>query len=395
MSKLFFVLALVWIMCCQPACTPSKNDQTPKQQDPTVDPESYVLARIGAFDYPAKVGGFPRSLEPDGHIRKVPSKDWTSGFYPGVLWYAYQLGNDAEVKERAAAWTWLVEPEKSNDRTHDMGFKINCSFGNAYRITGNTAYRQVMIESASTLATRYNATVGAIRSWDFNRETWDFPVIIDNMMNLELLFLATSFTGDSSYHQMAYQHAVTTLQNHFREDNSSYHVVDYNPNTGEARMKVTHQGIADESAWARGQAWGLYGFTMAYRFTKDERFLAQASKIYAYIFEHPMLPDDLIPYWDYDAPEDNRPRDVSAATVTASALYELAGFTGNEEMRTRADQILANLMEHYTVAKDAQHPFLLAHSTGNMPKADEVDVPIAYADYYFIEALLRQKDQDK
>lgn len=363
---------------------------TSKVSNPGID------ARIAhMLDYPVDKG-LPRCLEPDGSVRTIPSRDWTSGFYPGILWYAYEYtGNDA-YKDLAAQWTAKVEQEKTNDRTHDMGFKINCSFGNAYRITGKEGYEEVILESARTLSSRFNPTVGCTRSWDFNKEIWEFPVIIDNMMNLELLFLATELSGDSAYYQMAYQHAMTTLQNHFREDNSSYHVVDYDPETGSIRSRVTHQGYSDESAWARGQAWGLYGFTMAYRFTGEEKFLEQAVRIYNYIFTHPNLPDDLIPYWDYNAPVTaSTPKDASAASITASALYELYEYTADEAMISHANEIIGALTENYMAPSEAEHVFILEHSTGNMPASDEIDVPIIYADYYYMEALLRKQDLEK
>jgi hypothetical protein len=280
------------------------------------------------------------------------------------------------------------------DRTHDMGFKINSSFGNGYRLTKDPSYKAILLESAKTLITRFNPVVGCTRSWDFNADIWQFPVIIDNMMNLELLFLATQISGDSTYHKMAYQHAMKTLENHYRADNSSYHVVDYNPETGQVIKKFTHQGYADESFWARGQTWGLYGFTMAYRFTGEEKFLQKALDIYTFIFSHPDMPVDLIPYWDYSAPDrSDRPRDVSAATVTASALYELYGLTQDESMLAKANAIMDVLnTDTYLTPKTADYVFILDHSTGNMPKLDEIDVPIIYADYYYMEALLRRKE---
>lgn len=351
-----------------------------------------LSARIDQLlNYPDD-SGFPRSLEPSGEIREVASRDWTSGFYPGILWFAWEYTGREAFRTKAELWTEKVEPEKFNAGTHDMGFKINCSFGNGYRITGNEAYREVILTAAKTLSTRFNDVVGCTRSWDFNKEEWKFPVIIDNMMNLELLFLATQLSGDSTYYRMAYRHAMTTMQHHFREDNSSWHVVDYDPETGEVISKETHQGFSDGSAWARGQAWGLYGFTMAYRFTGEAKFLEQAEKIYQYIFNYRQLPEDLIPFWDFDAPDSaGNPRDASAAAITASALYELGALTENETMVANADEILEVLTEKYLVPARQDHIFILTHSTGNMPREDEVDVPIIYADYYFLEALLRKE----
>jgi unsaturated chondroitin disaccharide hydrolase len=342
--------------------------------------------------YPIDSTTFPRSMDA-GAVRGVGSSDWTSGFLPGSLWYAYRLTDSAAFKEKAATWTRLVEKEKWNDRTHDMGFKVYSSFGKGYEITANEQYKDVIIQSAKTLSTRYNPRVGSLRSWDFNKDQWSFPVIIDNMMNLELLFETTRLTGDSTYYNIAYQHALTTLQNHFRADNSSYHVVDYNPLTGAVDEKVTHQGINDESSWARGQAWGLYGFTMAYRYTQDERFLEQAKKVHDFMFQHANKPENGIFYWDFDDPAiPNAPRDASAAAIAASALLELYKYDPQEKYLKEAESILSSLASsEYMLEESNTGPFILDHSTGNMPKNDEVDVPIAYADYYFLEALWRKQ----
>lgn len=336
----------------------------------------------------------PRSIDLEGNLLLVPSKDWCSGFFPGELWYMYEYTGDEKWKNLAHRQTILIEREKYNDRTHDMGFKMYCSYGNGWRLTKNPAYRDVLIQSAQTLITRFDPIVGCIRSWDFNRDVWDFPVIIDNMLNLELLFWATRETGDSTFYNIAVSHAETTLKNHFRADNSCYHVIDYNPQTGEVRKRNTHQGYSDESAWARGQAWALYGYTMCYRETQKPEFLEQAEKVSKYIFNHPNLPEDLIPYWDYDAPNiPNEPRDASAATCTASALYELSLYSKDksQEYKNLADKILENITENYRASLYKDRGFLLLHSTGSVPGNFEVDVPLVYADYYFLEALLRKE----
>ncbi len=334
----------------------------------------------------------PRSVE-NGVLRAGPSTEWTSGFYPGMLWYLYEFTGDPAYADAARRWTALVEPEKRNAGTHDMGFKVYNSFGNGLRLTNDPHYRDVVLESARTLMTRFDPTVGAIRSWDWGK--WEFPVIIDNMMNLELLFAATRLTGDSTFYDAAVQHARTTLANHFRDDASSYHVVDYDTLTGQAKRKMTHQGYNDASAWSRGQAWALYGFTMTYRETGDPAFLAQARRVADFILNHPRLPEDGIPYWDFDAPAiPKEPRDASAAAIMASALYELSGFVGPDEAaryRSAADLMLASLASNaYRAPDGTPGPFLLTHSTGSMPGGFEVDGPLIYADYYYLEALLRR-----
>jgi rhamnogalacturonyl hydrolase YesR len=340
----------------------------------------------------------PRSLSGDGKLNLVSSKDWCSGFFPGELWYLYEFTKNKKWLNQARIHTEILENEKWNGKTHDMGFKMYCSYGNAYRLTKDTTYQNVLLQSAKTLIKRYNATVGCIRSWDFGKEKWDFPVIIDNMMNLELLFWATKETGDSTYRNIAINHAQTTLKNHFRTDNSCYHVVDYNPNSGEVRKRVTHQGYSDESAWARGQAWAIYGFTMCYRETGEKEFLAQAEKTVQYFFTHPNLPEDLIPYWDFNAPAiPNEPRDVSAATVAASSLYELSGYVPEKSTfyKSLADKIIENITKNYRSKKFTSKGFLLLHSTGSKPHNSEIDVPLVYADYYFLEALLRKETVEK
>lgn len=342
----------------------------------------------------------PRSIRED-ELFVVPSTDWTSGFFPGVLWLMYDLTGDNFWQLKAREHTAQIENQKYNNRTHDVGFMIYCSAGQGYRLTGDEHYRDVVVQAANSLITRYSETVGAIRSWDLDnweaaRERWDYAVIIDNMMNLELLFRATEITGDSKYHQIAESHAWTTLKNHFREDNSSYHVVDYDANTGNIRNLNTHQGAFHESAWARGQAWGLYGFTMAYRFTSHPEFLEQAKKIADFILNHPNLPDDMVPYWDFDAPNiPNEVRDVSSAAIIASGLYELSTKTSERSnyYKETADKILESIKLKYRSGPGENRGFLLDNSTGNnTPGGYEIDTPIIYADYYYLEALLRKRD---
>lgn len=340
----------------------------------------------------------PRNSEPDGTLNLVPSKDWTSGFFPGELWFLYEYTQNNFWKKKAQQHTDILEKEKMNGSTHDMGFKVYCSFGNGYRLTQDEHYKEVLLQSARTLATRFKPAAGIIRSWDHSTTKWACPVIIDNMMNLELLFWATKESKDSTFYRIAVDHARTTMKHHFRPDFSSYHVIDYDTITGQVLKKNTHQGFADESAWSRGQAWALYGYTMCYRETRLPEFLEQAQNIEKYLFTHPNMPEDLIPYWDFDAPGiPDEPRDVSAATVIASALYELSLYDREKGKRYRsnADKIIENLTKHYRATLKKDNGFLLLHSTGTKPTNTEVDVPIVYADYYFIEALMRKNKLEK
>ncbi len=336
----------------------------------------------------------PRTINEVGSLRVVTGGDWTSGFFPGTLWYMYELSGAELWKEKAIAYTATLEKEQYNASNHDVGFRMFCSYGNALRISQDEAYIPVLVQSAKTLISRYYEGVGCIRSWDFNDSVWQCPVIIDNMMNLELLFWASEQTGDSIYSEIAISHALTTLQHHFRDDFSTVHVVDYDTITGEVRQRNTHQGYSDESSWARGQAWGLYGYTMCYRFTRDERFLEQAENIAGFLLNHPNLPEDGVPYWDFNDPGiPDVPRDVSAAAIIASALYELSAYSEKGDMyESEADRILSSIWSNYRSAEGDNYGFILDHSTGNKPGGSEIDVPLNYADYYFLEALLRKNN---
>lgn len=343
----------------------------------------------------------PRSINDDGSMRLVHPNDWTSGFFAGELWMMYEFTNDQRWRENAVSFTWLIEEAKNHRGTHDLGFMFGDSFGKAWELTGEQSYFDVLHRASRTLITRFNPTVGAIRSWDHNAQLWKYPVIIDNMMNLEMLFKMSNATGNSRFRDVAVSHADVTLRNHFRPDASSYHVVDYDPTDGQVRMKVTAQGYADDSFWSRGQAWGLYGYTMCYRYTADRRYLDHAVAIADWFLSLPNLPANLIPYWDQKGPGtatgDNPdvPRDASAAAIIASALYELALYVDESKAagyRSTADTILANLTADYAFAPAESEGFLLGHSTGHLPASNEIDAPLVYADYYYLEALLRKRD---
>lgn len=349
---------------------------------------------VKLLEYPIDSVGFPRSMSvKTGVIKKVPSKDWTSGFYVGNLWQIYTLTGDSKYKERAKKWIPFLEKEKLNGGTHDMGFKIYCSYGKGYEINQSEDYKKVIIKSAQTLCTRFNKKVGSIKSWDHNEDKWDFPVIIDNMMNLELLFEASKITGDDTYKNIAIKHANTTLKNHFRKDNSCYHVVGYDTITGKVKSKNTHQGFSDDSSWARGQAWAVYGFTVAFRYTKDKAYLKQAEATAKFFINHKNMPEDGIPYWDFNDPNIPKSvRDASAAAVMASALLELYTVTKNDLYLNYSNKVLGSLgSSNYLLNESVNGPFIFDHSTGNWPVKDEIDEPIIYADYYFLEAILRKK----
>ena len=353
-------------------------------------------ARAAAKD---KTKIMPRCVEKDGGLRLVGERDWCSGFFPGELWMMYQYSRQRFWRQQAVSNTWLIENIKNYNGSHDLGFMMNNSFGNAYRVTGEESFRDVLIQAAQHLITRFDEKVGCIRSWSWGTpDRWQFAVIIDNMMNLELLFEAYRLTDNKRFYDIAVSHAKKTLANHFRDDYSSYHVVDYDPETGAVIKRITHQGVADESVWSRGQAWGLYGFTMCYRYTHDKAFLNQACHIADFFFSQPNMPEDMVPYWDMRDPAiaagQEVPRDASAAAIFASGLYELASYVGNEDAGRYlaiADKILDSLVTHYQAEENSNQGFLLLHSTDNKPAGDEIDVPINYADYYYLEALSRQR----
>ncbi|MGV3763435.1 glycoside hydrolase family 88 protein [Parapedobacter sp.] len=343
----------------------------------------------------------PRTFQGDSSVFSNTSW-WTSGFYPGSLLYLYEYSGDEELLELAKDKLSILEKEKYNKGTHDLGFMLYCSFGNALRLTGDTAaYREILLTGAESLITRYNPTVKAIRSW----EGWTYPVIIDNMMNLEFLTQASKLSGDSKYRDIAVTHANTTMVNHYRPDYSSYHVIDYNPEDGSIVGRKTAQGAFDESAWARGQAWGLYGYVMMFRETGDKAYLEFAEHVAAFLLNHPNMPDDLVPYWDFDAPglsaespyaaHYKTNRDASAAAIMASALIELSTFTegaeGDEYLHS-AERILEGLSAApYKAELGTNGGFILKYSVGSIPHNSEIDVPLTYADYYYIEALMRYR----
>lgn len=333
---------------------------------------------------------YPRSINKEGALWTSNYKWWCSGFYPGSMWYVYEYTGDEKIKELALKYQAGLEPLRFRKDDHDIGFQLMCSYGNCLRLTEDQTCVPVLIDGANSLASRFDPEVGCTRSWSFGK--WSFPVIVDNMMNMELLLKAAELGGSDSLKNVALAHARTTMKNHFRDDKSCFHLVDYNPETGEVAGKQTVQGLADDSAWARGQAWGLYGFTMVYRFCKEQDILDHAIAIAEYLL--PRLPEDGVPFWDYDSAEiPNDVRDASAAAIMASGLIELSQYVDAEKAErylATAEKMLRTLAsEEYLCAEGEDYGFLLKHSTGNKNTDSEVDVPLTYADYYFLEALIR------
>lgn len=381
------------------SCTAPKQNEQPLGE---IIDESLALATAQSLlmaeslkDQPDRL---PQTIDKDGKLVTCNSAWWVSGFFPGVLWYLYENKPTETLKDWAVNYTLRVEDQKFTTDNHDVGFMIFCSFGNAYRLTGDTLYRNVIHTASNSLITRFNPTIGCIRSWDYApwSAKWQYPVIIDNMMNLEMLEWASKAFNDTVYSYVAETHANTTMTNHFRDDFSSYHVVSYDTISGQVEKKNTAQGYSDDSAWARGQGWALYGYTMMYRETGNEKYLRQAENIAGFILHHPNLPEDKIPYWDFDAPDiPNANRDASAGALICSALIELSGYVpeakSKEYLAVAETQLRSLSSPAYRANLGENGNFILKHSVGHKPNGTEVDVPLTYADYYYVEAMMRMK----
>ena len=366
--------------------------------DPVIEAADKVfeLARTqyALMDSALGEGEFPRTTDREGNLRTSDVGWWCSGFYPGSLWYIFEYTGDENFRDMAWEATCKLDTLIGRHTDHDIGFQINCSYGNALRLTGDSAaVVPTYLAAARKLADRFNPGAGVIRSWDWPQNHWRYPVIIDNMMNLELLTVAERISGEKRLADVANAHATTTLSNHFRPDWSSWHLLDYDVETGDIRYRETVQGYAHESAWARGQAWALYGFTMMYRETGRKEYLEAAENIAEMILKH--LPEDGIPYWDFNAPDiPDALRDASAGAIMASAFIELCTLTSDKGaaetyLEAAKKQLLTFSSEEYLARPGENGFFLLKHCVGNIPENSEVDVPLSYADYYFLEALIR------
>lgn len=354
---------------------------------------------------------YPRTMSNDGKLRVTNMYDWTPGFFPGSLWYLYELTGDTLWKNNAEKWTHSLEPLQTFTGHHDLGFMMYCSYGNALRLEPRPEYKDIIIKSAESLSTRYDDRVKSIKSWNYRKNwndttEWFYPVIVDNMMNLEMLFAASKLSGDKKFYDIAVIHANSTLKNHIRDDYSSYHVVDYDTITGAVKDQATCQGYSDNSTWSRGQAWLIYGYTMMYRETKDQQYLETAVKLAEYYLAN--LPEDMIPLWDFNVGQEGYEavgksyavefpgkdlKDVSAAAITCSAFFELGQYAKDKGYIEKAVQILYTLASpEYRAQLGTNADFILMHSVGSIPHRSEIDKPLVYADYYFLEALVRYRD---
>ena len=360
---------------------------------------SMAAQQCKLMDPQLEIDNCPRTFTPQGKLVTTGLSWWCSGFYPGSMWYIYEQTGDEQIKALAEKNTLKLADVDACKSGHDVGFQYWCSYGNAYRLTSDEGYLPAIEQAAAYLCTRFNETVGCIRSWGSPTDKKSFQVIIDNMMNLELLMESSRLFGCDSLAAIANTHAKTTIANHFRPDYSSYHVVDYDQSSGKPAVKRTAQGYDDETAWSRGQSWGLYGYTMMYRETGDKQYLEQAEKIAKYLIAR--IPEDGIPYWDYDCPAiPYTYRDASAGAIMASALVELSTLTKNRSLRKQAlataeKQIRTLASDEYMCSiPGANGCFLLRHSVGSLHgdgsnRILETDAPLTYADYYFLEAIMR------
>nr|WP_317128138.1 glycoside hydrolase family 88 protein [Sphingobacterium psychroaquaticum] len=407
-KKTLTVFVLLACGTYSPVGAQSKNQHLSLSEQFVTDNLKDAARQIKYLESQIKESDIPTSFSQGKHVNWGTSW-WCSGFYPGTALYLYEATGDADLLTIAKSKLKYLEKEKNNKGTHDLGFMLFCSFGNALRLTGDSAtYKPILATGAASLSTRFKESTQTIRSWDggknWDGQPWTYPVIIDNMMNLEFLTQATKITRDPSFTRIAKIHANTTIKQHFRKDYSSYHVVDYDPKDGHVISKKTAQGAFDESAWARGQAWALYGYTMMYRETKDKSYLKQARRIATFYLNHPNMPSDMVPYWDFDqnklkadskyyAQKDLR--DASTAAVVSSALLELSLYTKGKERQLyvqKAEQMLRSLSgAPYKAAYQDNGGYILKHSVGSIPHKTEIDVPLTYADYYYVEALLRYK----
>ena len=400
MRSLFMLCVITLWGLCISSCnwiSEQETDNSKKfiEENISFSAEQYSLM-ISILEESEKILN-PRTFV-NGKMVFISPQDWTSGFFPGSLWYLYELTGDDKWRECGIKYTETLDTIQYHTSDHDVGFIIGCSYGNALRLTGNEDYKKVIIQTAKSLSTRFNPTVGLIQSWNAAPfYDWQYPVIIDNMMNLEILFDATEFLGDSTFYHIAVSHADNTIKNHYRPDYSTWHVIDYNPEDGSVRHRNTHQGYSHDSSWSRGQSWSIYGYVMCYRKTKDPKYLTQAENVADYIYNHPNYPEDGVPYWDFDAPDiPNTSHDASAGSILASALYELSLYSDKLDYKIWADNIMYSLSgPDYRAQKGENGNFILMYSVGSLPGDSEVDVPLNYADYYFLEALKRKYELEK
>lgn len=402
--------SILLVCCCimsLSACSNSKNEFIQENIDFAVQQTQLMLKQTGE----PTGKNYPRTMNDKGKLVTTSMYDWTPGFFPGSLWYLYELTGDKNWLEEAEKWTHSLEPLKTFTGHHDLGFMMYCSYGNALRLAPKPEYKDILIESAESLSTRFSENTQMIKSWNYRKAwndttEWFYPVIVDNMMNLEMLFAATKLSGNQKYYNIAVAHANTTLKNHIREDFGTHHVVDFDTITGATLDRATCQGFSDNSTWSRGQAWMMYGYTMMYRETQDPVYLETAVALTDFYMKH--LPEDLVPLWDFNVGEpgyvpegksyavqfQEKLKDASAAAIACSALFELDEYVPQKSYGELAIKMLESLATpKYRAELGTTTNFLLMHSVGSIPHKAEIDKPLVYADYYFLEALVRFKNR--
>jgi hypothetical protein len=392
---IIFISSLFFLNCRNTREVTFEEIRSPEQLGIDTLLELYISKYRKFIDSHPDSTLFPRSFE-NNKLNMVSSDDWTSGFFPGILWYLYEYSGDLDLLTAAKSWTNSLRDQSYNTSTHDIGFIINSSFGQAYRISKNESYKEVLNTAAKSLASRYNDDIGSIKSLDENAN-FEFPVLIDNMVNLEILYKAWRWNNNVEYYKIANKHALNTMEKHFRPDFSSFQVVDYDLDSFQPKYRGSFQGFSDSTAWARGQSWALYGFVLAFRETKDRVYLDQSIRIASYILSHPNFPADCIPYWDYLSPDiPNTVRDATAAAILASALIDLSSYSEikhPEQYVIVAEKIIYNLVvQGYIANQNEKENFVLDQGVGSFPGNTEVGVPIIYGDYYLLEALIKYKN---
>jgi len=394
---IIFILGSVLFM------SPIKNDDFSVNKELKYCNEQVKKALVelqkedGSFDYSMEPRNILKGDKQQGwNCQKAEAKYWCSGFWPGILWMDYANTGDEKIRQMAEGYTESLHNIAFQPvYDHDIGFLLFSSYGKGYQLTHNKEYKKVILAAADSLATLFNPIVGTIMSWprEVDNRHWPHNTIIDNMINLDLMFWAAQNGGNKLLYDVAVTHAMTTMKNHFRPDGSCYHVAVYDTLDGHFIKGVTHQGYADNSMWARGQAWAIYGYTMVYRYTGKEVFLDFAQKA-TDVYLRRLGNTDLIPKWDFDDPSTTASKDASAACVVADALLELQGYVGGkkgERYKDLAINMLRQLSTEEYQSRDKNVSFLM-HSTGNHPSNSEIDASIIYADYFYLEALLRAKN---
>ncbi|MCK4733831.1 MAG: glycoside hydrolase family 88 protein [Methanophagales archaeon] len=336
----------------------------------------YAVKKV---DQRIKLNDFPHITE-NGKWTTTEDGYWTGGFWVGMLLLVYKITGDERYKAEAYNWAKRLENRK-NDKTFDLSFLFYPSFVLGYDITGDRYFRKVALEAAETLSTLFHEKA----SFVYNKIDEKIGrTIIDAMPDLQLLWWAYEETGGERFYEVARTHSMRTVDEFIRDDYSTVHVIDFDLETGELQRKITVQGYSDDSCWSRGQAWAIYGFTLAYKHTRDELFLRTAEKLAEYFIKN--LPEDYVPYWDFNDPKKEL-RDSSAAAIASSGLLDLSALSGKKGFRDVAINILSSLCDNYLCEEEKDG--ILKHGCFHKPEEKGADESLIWGDYYFIEAIMK------